>query len=45
MLVYHCDELLLVGYMDLDFQSDRNSHKSTFRFVFTLVVGLLVGQV
>ena len=45
MLVYHCDELLPIGYMDSDLQSDRDSHKSTSRFVFALVVGLLVGEV
>ena len=36
MLVYHCDELLPLGYMALDFQFDRDYCKSTFGFVFTL---------
>ena len=36
MLVYHYDELLPLGYKDLDFQSDRDSLWSTFRLVFTL---------
>ena len=36
MLVYHCNELLPLGYIDLDFQFDRNSRKSTADFVFTL---------
>ena len=39
MLVYHCDELLSLRYTDLDFQSDRDSCKSTFDFVFTLSGG------
>ena len=36
MLVYHCNELLPLGYIDLDFQFDRDSRKSTADFVFTL---------
>ena len=31
-----CDELLDLGYTDLDFQSDKDSYKFTFEFVFTL---------
>ena len=27
MLVYQCNELLPLGYTNLDFQSDRDSHK------------------
>ena len=45
MLVYHCDELLLFGYTNLGFQSDRDSHKFTSGFVFTLGGGLLVREV
>ena len=36
MLVYHCDELLPLGYMNSNFWSNRDSRKSTFGFVFTL---------
>ena len=36
MLVYHCDELLPLGYTDSNFWSNRDSRKSTFGFVFTL---------
>ena len=36
MLMDHCDELLPLGYMDSEFQSDRDSQKSTSSFVFTL---------
>ena len=36
MLVYNCNKLLPLGYMDLDFQFDRDSCKSTSIFVFTL---------
>ena len=35
MLVYYCDELLPLRYTDLDFQSNKHSHKSTSRFLFT----------
>ena len=35
VLVYHYDELLPLRYKDLDFQFDRDSHKSTSKFVFT----------
>ena len=35
-MTYHCDQLLLIGYTNSEFQSDRDSHKSTSRFVFTL---------
>lgn len=45
MLVYHCKELLLFGYTNFDFQSNRDSHKSTSGFVFTLGGGLLVREV
>ena len=36
MLVYHGDELALIGYTDSDFQSDADLRKSTSRYVFTL---------
>lgn len=36
MLMYHCNELLPLGYMDSDFQYDRDSYKSIFEFAFTL---------
>lgn len=45
MLVYHCDKLLLFGYTNLGFQSDRDTHKFMFGFVFTLGGGLLVREV
>ena len=41
MLVYHCDELLPLRYTDSDFQSDRDSHKSTSSFMFTLGSGAI----
>ena len=36
MLVYHCNELLPIRYTNSEFQSYRDSHKSTSGFVFTL---------
>ena len=36
MLVYHGDELVLIGYTNSDFQSDADLRKSTSRYVFTL---------
>ena len=36
MMAYHCNELLPFGYTNSEFQSDKDSHKSTSRFVFTL---------
>ncbi|XP_070004202.1 secreted RxLR effector protein 161-like [Nicotiana sylvestris] len=36
MLVYHSGDLAPVGYTDSDFQSDRDSRKSTSGYVFTL---------
>lgn len=41
MLVYYCNELLPFGYMNFYFQSDRDSCKSTSRFVFTLGGGVI----
>ena len=36
MLVYHYYELVPLWHMNLDFQSNKDSRKSTFGFVFTL---------
>ena len=36
MQVYHCDELVPIGYTESDFQSNANLRKSTFGYVFTL---------
>ena len=36
MLVYHSKDLILIGYTDLDFQSDLDFRKSTLVYVFTL---------
>ena len=36
MLIYSGDELILVGYTDSDFMSDKDSRKSTFGHLFTL---------
>ena len=36
MLVYQADSLVPLGYIDLDFQSDKDSRKSTSGYVFTL---------
>ena len=36
MMVYHCDEFLPLRYTNSEFQSNKDSHKSTSRFVFTL---------
>ena len=36
MLVYYCNELLALGYMHLEFQSNRDSCKFLSRFLFTL---------
>ena len=41
MLVYQADDLLIVGYMDSDFQSDRGNTKSTSGYVFTLGGGAI----
>ena len=35
MLVYHGDEVALIGYTDSDFQSDADLRKSTSGYVFT----------
>ena len=36
MLVYHCEDLIPIGYTDLYFQSDLDFRKSTSGCVFTL---------
>ena len=36
ILIYDGDELIPVGYTDLDFMSDKDSRKSTFGQLFTL---------
>jgi hypothetical protein len=41
MLVYHCEDLTTTGYTDSDFQSDRDSQKSTSRYVYTLDEGAI----
>ncbi|KAA0066490.1 gag/pol protein [Cucumis melo var. makuwa] len=42
MLVYGSKDLILTGYTDSDFQTDRDSRKSTSGSVFTLNGGALV---
>ena len=41
MLVFQDKSLVPIGYIDSDFQSDRESRKSTFRYVFTLGGGAI----
>ena len=41
MLVYSGDELIVVGYIDYDFKSDKDSRKSTSSYVFTLESGAI----
>ena len=36
MLVYHSDELVLIRYIDPNFQLNKDSHRFTFGFMFTL---------
>ena len=36
MLVYSSADLILVGYIDFDFQSNKDSRKSTSEYFFTL---------
>ncbi|KAA0035986.1 gag/pol protein [Cucumis melo var. makuwa] len=42
MLVYGSKDLILTGYTDSDFQSDKNARKSTSGSIFTLNGGALV---
>ena len=41
MLVYRCEDLIPIGYTDLDFQSDLDFKKSTSSCVFTLGGGAI----
>ena len=41
MLIYGNDELILVGYTDSDFMSDKDSRKSTSGYVFMLGGGVI----
>ena len=41
ILVYRCEDLILIGYTDLDFQSDLDFKKSTLGCVFTLGGGAI----
>ena len=36
MLVCHCDEIVPIEYTNLDFHSDKDSHKSTSIYIFNL---------
>ena len=36
MLVSLCDELVLLSYREWDFQSDKDSRRSTSKYVYTL---------
>jgi hypothetical protein len=41
MLVYQSEDLTAIGYTNSDFQSDRDSRKSTSSYVFTLGGGAI----
>ena len=41
MLVYQADNLVPLGYTNSDFQSDKDSRKSTYGYVFTLRSGAI----
>ena len=41
MLIYQTGSLVPIGYIDLDFQSDKNSKKLTSENVFTLESGAI----
>ena len=41
MLVYHCEDLIPIGYTDSDFQSNIDFKKSTSGYVFTLGGGAI----
>ena len=41
MLVYHCEDLIAIGYTNSDFQSDLDFRKSTSSYVFTLGGGAI----
>ena len=36
MLVYHSDELLPIRYTNSNFQFDKDSHRSTSNFLFSI---------
>ncbi|KAA0049828.1 gag/pol protein [Cucumis melo var. makuwa] len=42
MLVYGAKDLILTGYTDSDFQTDKDSRKSTLGSVFTLNGGAVI---
>ena len=42
MLVYSCRDLIPIGYIDSDFQSNKDSCKSTFGLVFIFGGGAIV---
>ncbi|TYK28745.1 gag/pol protein [Cucumis melo var. makuwa] len=42
MLVYGAKDLILIGYTDYDFQTDKDSRKSTSGSVFTLNGGVVI---
>ena len=44
MLVYQDESLVPIGYTDSDFQSDRESRKSTYGYVFILGGGAISWQ-
>ena len=41
MLVFQADKLVPLGYTDSNFQSDKDSRKSTSGYVFTLGSGAI----
>ena len=41
MLTYKYDDLVPIGYTDSDFQSDKDSRKSTLGYMFTLGGGAI----
>ena len=41
MLVYQSEDLTAIGYTNSNFQSDRDSRKSTSSYVFTLGGGAI----
>ncbi|KAA0042330.1 gag/pol protein [Cucumis melo var. makuwa] len=42
MIVYEAKDLILIGYINSDFQTDKEFRKSTFGSVFTLNRGVMV---
>ena len=36
MFMSLCDELVLIRYREIDFQSNEDSRKPTFKYVYTL---------